>query len=154
MLTVVATGATEHVVSRPVRCTDCGCGYSFLRIVNAEPVPVVPCLTIGSWLPLCAAPSLHGYHLLIFFVLFCFVIYFFLLIYFLYICPYLLYTLVCAIPSYFPILFWSWTYVGFSCSTLYRASWFALHLTLLLMIFNTKYSLVSQSMNRFEMGVL
>lgn len=84
--------------SRRVRCTECGCGYSFLRILNAEPVPVAPRLTIGSWLPLCAAPLLHGS--------FFFVIYFFSILFiFCIFCPFLLYTPVCAITSYFPFFF-------------------------------------------------
>lgn len=99
--------------SRRVRCTECGCGYSFLRILNAEPVPVAPRLTIGSWRPLCAAPFITW---VLFIGSFFFVIYFLPFYLFLYICPFLLYTLVCAITSYFPFyLFWSWTCMCFSC---------------------------------------
>lgn len=95
--------------SRRVRCTECGCGYSFLRILNAEPVPVAPRLTIGSW-PV--APLLHGYCSSVHFF---FVIYFLPSYLFLYICPFLLYTLVCAITSYFPFIsFWSWTCIQYA----------------------------------------
>lgn len=87
---------------RRVRCTECGCGYSFLRILNAEPVHVAPRLTIGSWLPLCAAPSVIVHRFIFFVIYFIFFLFFYL---FWYICPFLLYTPVCAITSYFPFFF-------------------------------------------------
>lgn len=84
---------------RCVRYTECGCGNSFLRILNAEPVSVAPRLPVGSWCPLCAAPSLRSFFVHWFSL---FVIYFFLFyLFFWYIYPFLLYTLVCAISSYF-----------------------------------------------------
>lgn len=78
-VTVVVTGGCWACSSRRVRCTECGCGRSFLRILNAEPVPVAPRLTIGSWLPLCAA---HLFAWVLSIGSFFFVIYFYLLIYF------------------------------------------------------------------------
>lgn len=78
-VTVVVTGGRWACSSRRVRCTECGCGRTFLRILNAEPVPVAPRLTIGSWLPLCAA---HLFAWVLSIGSFFFIIYFYLLIYF------------------------------------------------------------------------
>lgn len=94
---------------RRVRCTECGCGYSFLRILNAEPVHVAPRLTIGSWLPLCAAPSVIV-HRFIFFVIYFFLFYLFLV--FLPIST--VYTCVCNYFLFSSFLFQSWTCVFFS----------------------------------------
>ena len=114
--------------SRRVRCTECGCGYSFLRILNAEPVPVAPRLTTGSWLPLFAAPLLHGS--------FFFVIYFFSILFiFCIFCPFLLYTPVCAITSYFPFFFVYGLGLLFDC----RAGRPALFLMLLHVILKPKF---------------
>lgn len=74
-----------------MRCTECGCGYSFLRILNAEPVPLAPRLTIGSRL---AAPLLHGYcssvHFVIYFFTFLFIFFLFAHFYCIHLCVQLL----------------------------------------------------------------
>lgn len=90
-----------------MRCTECGCGYSFLRILNAEPVQVVPRLTIGSWLPLCAAPSLHGYCSLVHFLcnLFFFSFLFIVCIFAHFYCIHL-----CVQFSYFPVCLFVWVF--------------------------------------------
>lgn len=106
MLAVVRTELLSVVVIGGARCTECGCGCSFLRIVNAEPVRVAPRLTSAlDFLFVLLLHYMAVVHRFTFFVIY-FSFFFFYL--FQCICPFLLYTPVCAITSLFSFfLFWS-----------------------------------------------